>query len=338
MKCSGLLTKRERSILQVVRATMIDDTSQPSLDLGTRNQQPRNFVGASGSPTSIRDHFAEEIMIVRPMDDSPFDEPPFQKGNRHKKAPRRKYSLDGYSFYQSSAQIEDGYMVENRPVYISQTFSQSDNPAASLMPNAHGANDDHESSDSEMSSFLGTYQGPADDDSCSECEGSELGDCHHCDVDAMVINFQAICGLPVSNYRSKPLPKPIVWKGYTCLRSSDSDAPPATEDSRNEENKRSKGALRKYEDWHKSNEGRTDASNDGLSSEDSKSEITCEEASQDEQHGDFFQSTVVQEYLDYAKETAQDFLKNSIFLDDPDVFVGKDVVYEDSDSMTNGSV
>ena len=56
-----------------------------------------------------------------------------------------------------------------------------------------------------------------------------------------------------------------------------------------------------------------------------------------QKNDDYFPAKVVHEYLDYAKTTAQDFLKRSIFVDDPKTFQAKDMVIEDADSMTNGS-
>ena len=298
--------------------------------------QPENSFASSRSPTSIRDTFDDEIIMVRPIDDLPFDEPPhsgMRRGN-----PSRKYSLDGYSFYQSSAQIDGGYIVENRPIHISQRISKKPDPSTSLMHRYHSQIDDDCSSDaygsdsenSDISSFFNSfYEYPASEsDSASDFDNSQLSECHHCD--AMVVNFQKFLGLPVSNYRSKPLPKPILWKSYTCFKGKCPDECPAATEEKEDSCDKDNVSLRKYENWHR-NEGRTKFCNDVLSVDDTASEITSNEASE------FFQVNSLLEYLDCAKISAHDLLKRSIFVDDPEHYTLANVVVDDSDSITNGS-
>lgn len=279
------------------------------------DQQPEH---TSGSPTSIRDHFAEEIKMARPREEKPFDEPSQKPGHR------RKYSLDGCKFYQSTEHTEDGYTLENRPLYsISQDISsiKSEQPATMMMHN-HYYNDMSENST--ISSYLGntTYHAP-DSDTESESEASQLmGDCHDCDT--LVATVQALCGLPATHHPSKP--QPIVWEEYTCLKGADPQEPP-TGDSRNDDSK-------SY-----ANQSRHGAVS-------VQSELTFEQVPENpsqrkershHQKDEYYPAKVVHEYLDYAKTTAQDFLKKSIFVDDPKTFQAKDTVIEDTDSMTNGS-
>ena len=275
-------------------------------------QQPAE---SSGSPTSIREHFTEEIKMARPMEESPFDEPP------HKSSHRRKYSLDGYTFYQSSEQIEDGYMMEDRPLYsISQDLSsiKSAQPATMMMHNHYYNDVTSGSENSTISSYLYNNTFP-DSDTESESEASQLmGHCHDCDT--LVATVQALCGVPIHRSHSKTA-QPIVWEEYTCLKGLDPE--PNHEDGPNN-NDRS-FAIRNSR--HGAVSVQSELTFDQSLPKPSQKKISKQNDSID----------VVHDYLEYAKTSAQDFLKKSIFVDDPQTFEGKDSMIEDTDSMTNGS-
>ncbi len=281
-----------------------------------KSQQPEE---SSGSPTSIRDHFTEEIKMARPKEESPFDEPP------HKSNHRRKYSLDGYKFYQCSEQIEDGYILEDRPVYnISQDLSsiKSAQPATMMMHNHYYNDVTSGSENSTISSYLYNNTFP-ESDTESESEASQLmGNCHDCDT--LVATVQAFCGLPVTYRRnSKPL-QPIVWEEYTCLKGLD---PEPNEDCRNNNDGTKSYAIRNSR--HGAASVQSELTFDQASLKPSKTKEISKQQSDS--------VDVVHDYLEYAKTSAEEFLKKSIFVDDPKTFQAKDTVIEDTDSMTNGS-
>jgi len=275
----------------------------------------------SGSPTSIRDAFSDDIRMVRMYDDSPFDEPP-HSGIRYSR--KSKYSLDGYSFYQSSSKLKNCYVVNDGPRYISQSLTKNSDPD----PTMHGYDtDDEEDNDtnteySDGSSFLSSYQMRDNE------EDIEYGECHN--FDAIALNLQTFCGLEVSSFRSKPLPKPVVWKGYTCFRgkwpyqsTADTVISPRNNDA---------------SEYASLCESKTNNACQDVSSEGNQGETSsaATETGIDAQPQDFFNASAPQEYLECATTSAHELLKSWIFAEDPDECNSKGEG-DESDSITYGS-
>ena len=296
--------------------------------------------GPSESPTSIRDGFVhDEIMgahrnrnsnsNIDHDNDAPFDEPPQCGINMRLSAttsssPSRnyKYRLDGCSFYQSSAAAQTTKM-------ISETLDPRASSSSSCSSTCHSSDFDdghspvyytygYHDEQSEIWSLLATdssqpatHNDSVSDDASSHESASRsdpCAECHDCGAIAMTGDLNALMGVSNSSFRSKPLPKPIVWKEYTCFRmGACPDAPEA-------------GCCQ--QEAHTRTAQSTDAS--------SRSEAMVEEV-------DPFRGChpSLQEVLQDAKTSAQHFLKQRIFVDDSDCSVSdNDSDGDDLDSIT----
>ncbi len=301
----------------------------PSQNCRMRNQSSRTHE-FTGSPTSIRDAFNDDIRMVRMYDDSPFDEPP-HSGVRYVR--KSKYSLDGYSFYQSSSKLKNGYVVNDGPMYISQSLTKNSVPSD---PTMHGYDTDDEEDDdtnteySDGSSFLSSYQMRDNE------KDNEYSECHN--FDAIALNLQTFLGLEVSSFRSKPLPKPVVWKGYTCFRGKWPYQ--STADTVISPRKRDAPEIASLcctdECGKKANNNKNAC--EGVSPEGNQVETSsaATETGIDAQPHVFFDAKAPQEYLECATTSAHELLKSWIFTEDPDECNSKGEG-DDSDSITYGS-
>jgi hypothetical protein len=220
----------------------------------------------------------------------------------------KKYRLDGYSFYQSSTQTENGYIVENH----SNTLSKKLDPRTSSICGSYRSDDDDGSNSSAVCGSRDEHSGVS----------SFLSDCQITDKES-VENFDSFCGLPMSNFRSKPLrPKPIVWKGYTCFRDTCLDA--------------SAAAAVSCDGYWERTEVHTKPCHDGSSVD---TTITSVVSMEDATHADdFFQSKSLQECLEFLKISAHHFLKRRMFVEDPDFYISNDdIIKDDFDSITYSS-
>lgn len=265
-------------------------------------KQTNATITSPESPRSTRDAFIDGIQVdERVDDDSPFDELPFDEPPRlvMRISPSKKYKMEVHSFDQSSTtQTENGYIVENH----STTLSKKLDPETSSICGSYRSDDDDDGNSSAVSSFVSAYQ-------TTEKESAQN-------------NFDSFCGLPMSSYRSKPLrPKhPIVWKGYTCFRDTCLDASAAAAVSCDGYWERAEAARKPC----------NDASSVGTTI---TSAITMEDAAHAD---DFFQSKSLQEYLEFLKISAHHFLKERIFVEDPDFYISNDdyTIDDEFDSIT----
>lgn len=269
----------------------------------TMTNQTNAAITSPESPRSTRDAFIDGIQVDESLDDDlPFDELPFDEPPSLVKqiSPSRKYKLDGHSFYQSSSttQTENGYIVEHH----SNTLSKKLDPRTSSICGSYRSDDDDDGNSSAVSSFVSDYQ--------------------ITDKESVQNNFDSICGLPMSSYRSKPLrPKhPIVWKGYTCFRDTCLDA--------------SAVAAVSYDGyWERAEADRKpcrDASSVGTTL---TGAVTMEDAAHAD---DFFLSKSLQECLEFLQISAYHFLKERIFVEDPDFYISNDdyTIDDEFDSIT----
>mmetsp|Transcript_16936 Transcript_16936/g.34958 ORF Transcript_16936/g.34958 Transcript_16936/m.34958 type:complete len:290 (+) Transcript_16936:99-968(+) len=286
-------------------------------------QQSNRPYNPSGSPTSIRDVFADGIRRVRTNDDAPFDEP--RTSEMRNDAPA-KYSLDGYSFYQSSSKMNDGYADDNGPRYISPMLPKNSDPVVHDYDSDDEGGNDTCTEDSDGSSFLSSYQGRDND------EDNELGECHDCDASAMVSNLKSFCGLETSSFRSKPLPKPVVWKGYTCFRGKWPYVPTANTNSSRNEYTFEDFSLCTDTSWRPRDSRK---SCEDIVPVDTPSEVSSA-ATETDSHTHELYAKAPQEYLDCAQTSAHELLKSWIFTEDPDASNSNDNE-DDSDSITYGS-
>ena len=176
----------------------------------------------SPSPGPTRNLFFNDMLILHDVDDSPFDEPPVSgiKFNHF-----TKYTLDGYSFYQPTTQTQNGHVIEYNSRFISKTLSQKIDPRTSSQCDISLRTDNNGDSTAcesrnEYSSLISTHQNE-DNGSVNKLKKIKrcgLVQCHVCGE--AIESLRTCFGFSMSNFRSKPLPKPIVWKDYTCLKGT----------------------------------------------------------------------------------------------------------------------
>jgi hypothetical protein len=268
--------------------------------------QTNTTVATSESPTSIRDAFFGDEVMDEKTDDSPFDEPPH--------SPSTIYRLDGHSFYQSPTRIENGCIVENPSKSIlSATISEKLDPRTTSGNTSCEFDDEYEESitgsqscgeHSDVSSFVSSCQLP----------GDEFNSRTYHVFGAMVLQFNKLFGLPISSFRSKPLPKPIVWRGYTCFRGNRHDVSGTTTLPCGEE-KSGDISFRKSGDQQPNDiNAKPFHCNSHIDDATSTSGSTYD----DTNAHDYVAATSLQEYLEFMKVSVHHFLKRMIFVEDSD--------------------
>ena len=276
----------------------------------------------------------EDILIRYDIDDSPFDEPPLSKRCSFSEimdgATQDKYRLDGYPFFQSSIQAQDGHTDEyNSKMIVNAVQKRLDTRKSSMCSSRIFDGDDgssvcgSRSEYSDDSSFMGTLviekESNEEFDKRNRCN---LGGC--C---TMVGDFNTFLCLPISSFRSKPLPKPVIWKEYTCLQSACVDASAAIpcEDNLEDISFCKRGSREKTR-------VQTEPCHEVLSLDNST--IIMQDAS----NANYcFKVESLQRYLEFAKTSVDHFLKRRIFVDDPEINTSKEDV-NDYDSMADSTI
>ena len=275
----------------------------------------------SESPRSTRDPFLGDFLVDRDAHDSPFDEPPLLAMRFN---PSTAYKLDSVSTNTDNDCIVEGGLkaVSNA---LSQELNRKISSACSLLDSEdsssafYGSHDEH----SDASSFFSEYQNAEKYNSHRRKNKWDLCDNRTCG------DLKTFCGLPTSSFRSKPLPKPVVWEGYTCfngacLNSSKARVFPC------EEKKLGGFSICENELCRKP-EVHTKYCCDALPSDASSDEVKMQGGT--DVHY-FFDGESLQEHIRFVKMTAHHFLKKRMFFDDPNYSGSKDDYLDDLDSIT----
>jgi len=290
----------------------------------------------SESLKSTRDGFIDDMTVDWYIDNFPFDEPP-NLGTRSR--PIINYKLDSYSFYHSLSPTENSCINENYPTRITNTISKKLDSRMSLAYDFRCIYEDNDnnsicgSSDghSDVSLFLSAHQ-IVDKDSVNDfySRRSKCGPCECYDCGTMVGNFNSLCELPMLNFRSKPLPKPVIWKGYTCFRGKCPDSSAAA--GLCHENKFGEVSVCQSGYWQDA-DIHSKFCQDAMLTD---PKYTCVALEDSTYTSDVFQGKSIQDYVEYAKTSTHQFLKRLIFVEDTDFYISNDNV-EDFDSITCSS-
>ena len=247
-------------------------------------------------------------------------------------ATQDKYRLDGCSFYQSSIQAPLGPIDEYKSKVMANTVPKRIDARTSSMISLIGSRrfehddgssvcEESRSEYSDVSSFIGTHLGKTSIGESDQRNRRELGESSVCCT--MVGDFNTFFCLPISSFRSKPLPKPIIWKDYTCLQAAWIDACEANfvDISFCKSGSRGK-TLVQTEPCHE------------VLSVDASTVIVQDDATN---INNFFRVESWQEYIELAKMAARHFLKRRIFVDDSEINTSKDDV-DDYDSAADSTI
>lgn len=274
------------------------------------------------SPIAVREGIDDiednTMMMGGEVDASPFDEPPLSDADP---STSDMYRMDAISFYRSFYSSSTGQIDK---LNLSSTDASTPKRVGAkffaLCPSDMFAADDSSTGQesrterSEVSSLINPKI--VDKDSMKDTDerdrfvfGKSKAFC------TTVGDFNEFFCLSPSSYTSKPLPKPVIWKGYTSLKGA---------------------CLEAFEDnVVKAPFCKTDSNeqNELQSLGTASSTVEVQDASEQS----FFEAQSIQDYLDLCKITAHHFLKSRIFVDDPEIKTSKDT-RSDCDSVDDSTI
>lgn len=275
------------------------------------------------SPISVGagiDDIEDNIMTMGgEVDGSPFDEPPLSDADP---STSDMYRMDAISFYRSFYRSSTGQIDK-----LNSSSSDTSAPKRvgakffARCPSDMFAADDSSTGQesriecSEVSSLVNHKT--VDKDSMKDTDGRDRFMFGKSNAFCTTVgDFNEFFCQPPSSYTSKPIPKPVIWKGYTSLKGACLEA---FEDNVAE-------APFCKTDSHEQNEVQSLGT---TSSTVEVQEVTSEQS--------FFEAQSIQDYLDLCKITAHHFLKSRIFVDDPEIRTSKDT-RSDCDSVDDSTI